>query len=229
MAKAKKTVKKTAKKPAAKKAAKKPAAKKARKTAKKPATKKAAKKPAAKKAVKKPAAKKAAKKSATKKTAKKAVKKAVKPAATKARKPAAKKTVKPAAKPAPKAKKTARIKLSAKEKRDYKAMLLGMRQQLSGQISSLKRDSLQRNDSVVSDEDGTDAFERQFALKIASSEQNSLFDIDDALRRLAQGTYGICEECACTVETPRLKALPFVRLCIKCQSETEKGRAKFRP
>jgi DnaK suppressor protein len=186
--------------------------------------KKTAKKPAAKKAAKKPAAKKA------RKTAKKpTAKKAVKPAATKARKPAAKKTVKPAAKPAPKAKKTARIKLSAKEKRDYKAMLLGMRQQLSGQISALTKGSLQRHDSVVSDEDGTDAFDRQFALKIASAEQNSLFDIDDALRRLGQGTYGICEDCTCTIETPRLKALPFVRLCIKCQSESEKGRARFRP
>ncbi len=182
--------------------------------------KKVAKKPAAKKAVKKPAAKKAAKPAA---------KKAKKVAKKKAVKPAVKKTAKKTAKPAVKAKKPAKVKLTAKEKRDYKAMLLGMHQQLSGQISALTKQSLQRNDSAVSDEDGTDAFDRQFALKIASAEQNSLFDIDDALRRIGQGTYGICEDCAGTVETPRLKALPFVRLCIKCQSEIEKGRAKFRP
>ncbi|OVE75397.1 hypothetical protein BVX97_04830 [bacterium E08(2017)] len=194
----------------------------------KTATKKAVK-PAAKKAAKKkPAAKKTvAKKTAAKKTTKKKVAAIKKPAAKKtvAKKTAAKKT---AAKKT-KADKPKKVKLSAKEKKDYKAMLMGMRQRLSGQISVLTKESLQRNDSVVSVEDGTDAFERQFALNIASTEQDSLFDIEDALRRLELGTYGACEGCDCAIETPRLKALPFVRLCIGCQSEMEKGKARFRP
>ncbi|OVE74195.1 hypothetical protein BVX94_01115 [bacterium B17] len=84
-----------------------------------------------------------------------------------------------------------------------------------------------RNDSVVSVEDGTDAFDRQFALNIISSENDALFEIDEALRRLDGGTYGGCEECGCIIDVPRLAALPFVRMCIKCQSEAEKTNRRY--
>lgn len=172
----------------------------------------------------------------TKKTVKKTAKKTVKNTVKKLSKPvkikkavALKKAVKKAGTTKKTEAKPERLKLSAKEKRDYKDMLLSMRQRLSGQVTALTRESLQRSDSVVSVEDGTDAFDRQFALQIASSEQDSLFEVDDALRRLGEGRYGVCEDCGCNIKIPRLKALPFVRLCIKCQSLTEKGRARFRP
>lgn len=120
------------------------------------------------------------------------------------------------------------LKLGAREKRFYKDLLMAMRERLREQITMLTRQSLQRDDAVVSEEDGTDAYERQFALTLASSEQDSLFEIDNALRRLDEGKYGICENCGCFIRKPRLEALPFVRMCIECQSETEKGRAKVR-
>lgn len=104
-----------------------------------------------------------------------------------------------------------------------------MREQVTEQIASLKESSLRREDSVYSSEDGTDAFDRQFALTLAGSEHESLVDIDDALARIEEGTYGICEECDEAIERPRLEALPFVRMCIKCQSEKEKLARRFRP
>jgi len=70
--------------------------------------------------------------------------------------------------------------------------------------------------------------ERQFALTLVSSESQSLFEIDEALQRVDDGTYGSCEACGGRIETPRLEALPFVRNCITCQSEAEKGKARFR-
>jgi len=120
-------------------------------------------------------------------------------------------------------------KMPVKKKKEFRKILLDMRERMSAQINSLKGDSLQRCDTTNLEEDGTDVFERQFALTLASSEQDSLFEIDDALRRIDEGTYGICEECKKPIEKPRLKTLPFVRLCIRCQSEIEKGRQKFRP
>lgn len=120
-------------------------------------------------------------------------------------------------------------KIPVKEKKEFRKILLGLRERVSAQINSLKGDSLQRNDMTNLEEDGTDAFERQFALTLASSEQDSLFEIDDALKRIDEGTYSICEECKKPIEKLRLKALPFVRLCIRCQSEIEKDRQKFRP
>lgn len=118
-------------------------------------------------------------------------------------------------------------KLSAKQRKSLKERLIELRDRLNGQITSLKQDSLTRNDSVVSVEDGTDAFERQFALNIVSSENEALVEIDEALRRLEDGTYGVCEECECIIDVPRLAALPFVRMCVKCQSEAEKARRRY--
>lgn len=118
--------------------------------------------------------------------------------------------------------------LTAREKRKCRDNLLGLRERLLGQVSALTKESLERNDSVVSPEDGTDAFDRQFALNIASSEQNAVVDIDAALRRLEEGTYGVCEKCDEHIEVPRLQALPFVRLCVKCQSEEEQNMMRYR-
>ena len=119
-------------------------------------------------------------------------------------------------------------KVSSKDREEYRLRLLDMRERLRGQITALKSESLKRDDEVNPEEDGTDAFDRQFALNIASSENNSVREIDDALRRLEEGLYGLCERCGVPVEKPRLLALPFVRNCIKCQSEVEKQNPGFR-
>lgn len=119
--------------------------------------------------------------------------------------------------------------LTASEKKTLRAMMVDMRERLVRQVVTLKQESLQQREEIVTSEDGTDAFDRQFALTVASSEQDAIIDIDDALRRIQAGNYGVCEACGCDIEKPRLKALPFVRLCIRCQSETERRRPRFRP
>lgn len=109
----------------------------------------------------------------------------------------------------------------------FEEMLLDLRERITKQINSLKSDSLKREDWVNSEEDGTDAFDRQFALSLVSSEHEALFEIDEALRRINDGTYGTCEECACKIEKPRLMALPFVRLCVACKSKNERNRPRM--
>ena len=109
-----------------------------------------------------------------------------------------------------------------------KDALIKMRDRLTGQISSQSDDSLKYVDDTSS-EDRTDDFDREFALNLVSSEHDSVFEINNALRRIAEGTYGICDGCGCAIEKPRLHALPFARMCIRCQSEQEKGRTRFRP
>ncbi len=163
-----------------------------------------------------------------KKNAVKAVKKVSPAKKSPARKSAnsVKTATKTVAAPAPVIKKAKKafVKISAEDKTSFKDKLLSLRERLNGQINSLKTDSLTRNDSVVSIEDGTDAFDRQMAISLAATENSSVFEIDDALRRIEEGTYGVCEECGGGIERVRLEALPFVRLCIGCQSETEKHK-----
>jgi DnaK suppressor protein len=107
----------------------------------------------------------------------------------------------------------------------FRAMLLRVREELERQVASLRSSSLTREDNVNSEEDGTDAFERQLALNLASTEGDSIFAIDQALKRIEDGTYGACETCGCLIGRERLQALPFVQLCIACKSESEKSRA----
>ncbi|MEI7851121.1 MAG: TraR/DksA family transcriptional regulator [Kiritimatiellales bacterium] len=196
--------------------------------------KKVVKKKTAEKAVKKAPAKKAVKKAPAKKApAKKAV---VKKAPAKA-KPVAKKAVKKAVlpvhvhKPAPHIPSTPPgRKLTAKEVREFKDLLLTLRERVSGDYSALSRDNLEANqrDPSLSDQ-GTDTFDREMELNMMGSEQEVIFEIDAALRRIEKGTYGICELTNVPINFERLQALPYVRYTVRAQSELEKGRAHYRP
>jgi len=118
--------------------------------------------------------------------------------------------------------------LDAKSLVQLKDILIKMRDRLTGQITSQSIDSLKYVDDTSS-EDRTDDFDKEFALNLVSSEHDSVFEIDNALRRIDEGIYGFCDGCGCAIEKPRLQALPFARMCIRCQSEQEKGRTRFRP
>ncbi len=69
---------------------------------------------------------------------------------------------------------------------------------------------------------GSDAYDRDFALSLLSKEQDALYEIDEALKRLKAGTYGICEMCSKSIPQARLEALPFARFTIECQGEYER-------
>lgn len=125
--------------------------------------------------------------------------------------------------------KPAKMILTQSERKNLIAKLVSLREELTGQVAALKNDSLKRNDEVNPVEDGTDAYDRQFALSLASSEQEAVAQINDALRRITEGTYGVCEQCQGAIEKARVEALPFVRTCIRCQSELERHNSKFRP
>lgn len=116
-------------------------------------------------------------------------------------------------------------KLTPTQSKMYEQKLLRLRDELSRQIAFLRGASLTRSDEVNPEEDGSDAFERQLALKLASNEGDAIFEIDEALQRIKEGVYAICEDCGCIINSARLKALPFVRRCVECKRVAEKARA----
>ena len=69
---------------------------------------------------------------------------------------------------------------------------------------------------------GSDAYDRDFALSLLSQEQDALYEIEEAIKRLDSGTYGICEVSGKAIAHARLEALPFARLTVECQSQIEK-------
>ena len=69
---------------------------------------------------------------------------------------------------------------------------------------------------------GSDAYDRDFALSLLSQEQDALYEIDEALKRIDFGTYGVCEMSGKPIAHARLEALPFARYTVECQSQIEK-------
>jgi DnaK suppressor protein len=78
---------------------------------------------------------------------------------------------------------------------------------------------------------GSDAYDRDFALSLLSQEQDALYEIDEALKRIEIGTYGKCEMSGKPIPHARLEAIPFARFTVECQSQLERQSkaARVRP
>jgi DnaK suppressor protein len=75
---------------------------------------------------------------------------------------------------------------------------------------------------------GSDAYDRDFALSLLSQEQDALYEIDQALKRIEVGTYGVCEMSGKPIPHMRLEAIPFARFTVECQSQLEKQNKQSR-
>ena len=121
--------------------------------------------------------------------------------------------------------------MTKKEMQHFEKLLLDERARLLGSIRNIEEASRQEagrdnnGDLTSYAETGTDNFELETALNIASGESEWLRNIADALRRIQEGTYGTCEMCELAILKKRLEVFPSARYCIKCQAEFEKRRS----
>lgn len=137
---------------------------------------------------------------------------------------------KPKAAPAPAKTRKKDTKHFTPEELDvFYVTMINLRERLTAQVSELREQSLLRHDEVNQDEDGTDAFERATSLDRASNDQSQINQINSAILTIKEGTYGLCEGCGEKIERPRLNALPFAEMCIKCQSELEGDTNRRKP
>lgn len=82
--------------------------------------------------------------------------------------------------------------------------------------------------SVHMADQASDAEEREKAYHMASAEGRLLYHIDEALRRIKEGTYGLCQACGKKIQKPRLEVVPHARLCIECKKAEENGSVNHR-
>ena len=82
--------------------------------------------------------------------------------------------------------------------------------------------------SVHMADQASDAEEREKAYHMASAEGRLLYHIDEALQRIKEGTYGLCEGCDKKIQKPRLEVVPHARLCIECKKAEENGSVNQR-
>jgi RNA polymerase-binding protein DksA len=114
--------------------------------------------------------------------------------------------------------------LTKKELDDLRARLLSERQELQEQLTTLEENTFAASQSDMSGEvafddetadAGTATFERERDLSIENNVRDLLAKIDRALQRMDAKTYGLCDRCGKPIEKARIKALPYVDLCIK--------------
>lgn len=102
--------------------------------------------------------------------------------------------------------------------------LLAMRGQLVRNVQhDLQEGREQSKDEGMDTYDvASDARDREISLILTDRDRDKLLAIDDALARIEDGSYGVCDGCESDIAEARLEALPFTRLCINCQAEREK-------
>jgi RNA polymerase-binding transcription factor DksA len=111
----------------------------------------------------------------------------------------------------------------------YRQTLMALRTRLNGDVNHLTSEALRTAGSTPSSapthmaDVGTDNYEQEFALNLLASEEETLVEVQDALRRIEQGTFGVCEECQSAIPKGRLQALPYARHCVRCASKREQG------
>ena len=114
------------------------------------------------------------------------------------------------------------LQFPAEDLEEFRKRLIMLRQEALGQSANLKTSALeQTDDRGGEDEDGSDAFMRLQNLNQVDSQNKTIQMIDEALGRIAEGKYGICEVCGQLIRKPRLLNLPFVHTCMECQTAME--------
>ena len=121
----------------------------------------------------------------------------------------------------------ARKKMTPFQKK-AKQMLLKMRDHLIEEIAEKRKmESSALKDEIADFYDSADEErDRQLSHLISDRDREKLFEIDEAIQRIEEGAYGICEECSKKILETRLRVMPFARHCIACQSALEKKGEK---
>ena len=123
-------------------------------------------------------------------------------------------------------------KFNKKELAEFKKIILNIKEKMVDEIKHLSEDTLKKSQKDASgDISGysyhmadvaTDTYDREFSVGLASDDRQLLYEISDALKKIEDGTYGVCEGCKSLIAKNRLKAVPYARMCVKCQEKKEK-------
>jgi DnaK suppressor protein len=123
--------------------------------------------------------------------------------------------------------------MTTTESSKYRDTLLALRNRLNGDVTHMTGEALREaggeasggisNTPLHMADLGTDNFEQEFTLGLIQNEEQTITEIDAALARLRNGTFGRCEECQQEIPVTRLQALPYTRHCVACARKHEQG------
>ncbi len=123
-----------------------------------------------------------------------------------------------------------------REFKPYYKLLVQLRQQLTEEIDLHTRETLSKSSKEASGDivsysqhladEGTETFDREFALSLVSSEQEALAEIEEAIQRIFDGTYGVCEVTRKRISRERLLAVPFTKYSLQGKKDLEKNKRR---
>ena len=126
-----------------------------------------------------------------------------------------------------------RSRLSPVEIEQFKELLLEKRREIMGNVNEISNEALRKSRLEAAGDlssmpihmadIGTDNFEQEFALDLVDGERKLLREIDDALQRIEEKTYGICEGTGKQIPKARIKAKPWARYCVEYARMLEQG------
>ncbi len=126
---------------------------------------------------------------------------------------------------------TSETPLTAADIEHFKQMLLEKRREILSSVNEMEGETLKKSRldaagdlssmPIHMADIGTDNYDQEFTLGLMDSERNLLKEIDDALQRVEQGTYGICEGTGRQIPRARLEAQPWARYCVEYARKLE--------
>lgn len=120
--------------------------------------------------------------------------------------------------------------MDKKELERFKKLLLKKREELISNVGHITDDTRQSQKDAAGDlssytfhmaDMASDNYDREFSLNLASGERKTLLEIDEALKRIGEKSYGKCLSCGKKISKKRLLAVPHTKLCLPCQEQEE--------
>ena len=117
-------------------------------------------------------------------------------------------------------------KLNTRDLESYRALLVQLRREVSGDITDLEADAFSTDGDRLSVDNpadiGSESFAQEFSLELLQRDEATLVEIDEALARVDSGIFGLCEGCQEPIPKARLNAVPHARFCVECQRKNER-------
>mgnify|MGYP000123796139 CR=1 FL=1 len=119
-----------------------------------------------------------------------------------------------------------RKELDKKTLERFKKILLKEREQIVGEVMQTYKSSQEVGQDGIQDigDEASNIYNKQILMSLNESERLRLQEVDEALDRIENGTYGICEECGGPISLKRLEVRPVAKYCVPCLTKLEKGR-----
>jgi len=120
------------------------------------------------------------------------------------------------------------------ERERYRSRLKELARRMNGDVDTLREEAMQSQGEASGNlsnapmhlaDLGTETFQQELSLSLLEGKTGLLTDVSDALQRLDDGTFGVCENCQQPISKERLDTLPYTRHCIACASRLDRDDA----